>query len=100
MAHAISPDDMPELTDDHRQRAWEIVRYRTLTFAEAMQDPARRSLIEACAKVLRMKDWERTHQRTVVPVRRVVLGADGHPVGWCTQMAPGPYAEQLQGDLL
>jgi hypothetical protein len=94
------PADMPELTDDHRLRAWQIVHYAGVTYAQAMQDPTRRSLIEACAKVLRRKDWERSHMRTVVPVRRVVLGADGHPIGWCTQMAQGPYTERRQHDWL
>lgn len=54
----------------------------------------------ARAAIMRTAEWERTTQRTVVPVKRVKLGVDGHPIGWCTQMVNGPRAAIQQPDLL
>jgi hypothetical protein len=34
-----------------------------------------------------------------VPVKRVRLGSDGHPMAWCTQMAPGPLVRISQPDI-
>ena len=51
----------------------------------------RRRLIEARAAQIRTAEWKATQQRSVVPVKRVRLGSDGHPVSWCTQMARGQF---------
>ena len=59
-----------------------------------------RRVIEIKARQLRTDAWEATQVRTVVPVRRIRLGVDGHPIGWCTQMAPGGHEPILQPDLL
>ena len=97
MAHQAL--DLPAITDDHRQRAFVILAMRNCSFSAAMQDHARARIIEVCASKLRTDDWLRTQARSVVPVRRVRLGADGHPMGWCTQMASGPLVPELQSNL-
>lgn len=97
MAHHA---DLPEITDDHRRRAFEILAMAGWTFDLAMANELRRKVIECCAASLRRMDWEHTQQRTVEPVRRVRLGVDGHPIAWCTQMAPGPSKPITQPPLL
>ena len=57
-------------------------------------------LHRSSSAIMRTAEWERTTQRTVVPVKRIKLGVDGHPIGWCTQMVNGPRAAIQQPDLL
>lgn len=45
-------------------------------------------------------EFRASHQRTVVPVRRCQPGADGHPLRWCTQLAPGAWQPITQPDFL
>jgi len=90
--------DLPAVTDAHRQAAFTAMRWVGWTYTSAMADGTLRRLIECRAAQMRTQEWERTTKRTVVPVRRVRLGADGHPVGWCTQMVPGPRVATPQVD--
>jgi hypothetical protein len=92
--------DMPPVTDAHRQAAFASMHWRGISFEQAMRVDLRRRLIECRAHALRTAEWERTSKRTVQPVRRVRLGADGHPVGWCTQIVWGPRMATAQPDLL
>lgn len=92
--------DMPPVTDDHRHRAFEILAMRGVTFEMAMADEFRRRVIECCAARLRFLDFQQTNERTVEPVRRVQLGADGHPIGWCTQMVPSNFTPITQPPLI
>ena len=98
-AHTLHEADLPPVTDDHLHRAFEVLAYRHTTFDAAMADPLRRQIVTICAKSLRTIDYEHTTQRTVVPERRIVLGADGHPIGWVTHMADGPRAPITQPPL-
>lgn len=95
--------DMPPVTETHRQHAYVLLRPRCISFEAAMTLPQHdtlRRVIEAKAHQLRTDAWMATQQRTVVPVPRVKLGVDGHPIGWCTQMAPSGHTPILQPDLL
>lgn len=92
--------DMPPVTDAHRQAAFAAMRWQGWTYEQAIAFDLRRRLIECRAHQLRTREWEASTKRTVVPVRRVRMGADGHPMGWCTQMALGPRVASAQPDLL
>ena len=92
--------DMPPVTDAHRQAAFEGMHWKGWTYAQAMQFPMRRKLIECRAAALRKAEWEATTKRTTVPARRVRLGLDGHPVGYVTQMVSGPRVPNRQPDLI
>ena len=95
--------DMPPVTEAHRQHAYILLRPKGISYTAAMTLPENDTLrrgIEARAHKLRTDAWLETQQRTVVPVPRVKLGVDGHPIGWCTQMAPSSYQPNLQPDLL
>lgn len=91
---------LPPVTDAHRQAAFAAMAWRGCTYTQAMACPVKSRVIECRAAQLRTQEWERTTQRTVVRVPRVRLGADGHPMGWCTQMVPGPRVAIQQPDLL
>jgi hypothetical protein len=88
-AHSAKPD-MPDVTDAHRKAAFCAMRWAGWTFDAAMADPVRAKVIECRAHHIRTAEWVATAQRTVVPVTRVRPGLDGHPLRWCTQLAPGP----------
>lgn len=90
---------MQPITTEHLRMAFERVALQGWTYDAAMNDPVRRHVIVACAHAIRTSEWERTQHRTVEPVRRIKLGCDGHPVGWCTQMAQGPLAPATQADI-
>ena len=98
-AHQLPEAELPPLTQDHLQRAFQVLAYRGTTFDAAMANPLRRQIITLCAKRLRFIEYERTTQRTVVPERRVRLGVDGHPIGWTTRMAEGPRGDAPQSPL-
>lgn len=85
----MTAPDLPEVTDAHRLAAFEAMRWPGWTYAAAMQDELRRTVIECRAHQIRTAEWMRTQRRSVVPVKRLRLGADGHPI-WCTELAPGP----------
>ena len=89
------PCTMPEVTQAHRLAAFTAMHWRGWTFESALRYDVRRRLIEARAAQIRTAEWKATQQRSVVPVKRVRLGADGHPK-WVTQLAPGPL---VAGDL-
>ena len=96
--HAETAADMPPVTPEHLQAAFVAMRWVGWSFNGAMADATLRRLIECRAAHMRTADWEATTKRTVVPVKRVQLGVDGHPIGWVTQMAPGPRTEATQND--
>lgn len=98
-AATMAAADLPPITDEHLHRAFEVLAYRNTTFDAAMANPIRRQIVTICAKRLRTQDYEHTTQRTVVPERRIVLGVDGHPIGWVTHMADGPRAPITQPPL-
>jgi hypothetical protein len=96
------PTDLPPVTQQHLLHAYAILRPIGVSFEAAMQRPecaTWRRVIECKAAQLRTDAWKAAHQRTIVPVRRVRLGPDGNPAGWCTQMARGPYEPILQPEL-
>jgi hypothetical protein len=84
--------ELPPVTDVHRRAAFEAMRWGGWTYQASMQHDIRRRLIEARATQIRTAEFRAAHQRSVVPVKRVVLGSDGHPVSWCTQMTRGDFA--------
>ena len=86
--------DLPEVTAEHRLAAFEKMCWRGWSFESALQDSTRRALIEARAHQIRTREWAATQQRSVIPVKRVRLGVDGHPL-WCTQMAAGEFKPDL-----
>ena len=88
-----APYTLPEITDAHRLAAFNAMRWTGWTFEAAMAYDLRRRLIEARAKHLRTEEWRATQQRSVVPVKRVRLGSDGHPIGWATQMTRGQFVD-------
>ena len=83
----------PPVTEAHRLAAFTAMRWSGWTFEAAMGYDIRRRLIEARATQICTAEWVATQQRSVVPVKRVRLGADGHPVSWCTQMTRGAFAD-------
>lgn len=85
---------LPTITDDHRRTAFAAMHWTGWTFETAMADDTRKRVIECRAAALRRAEWARTQTTTRVPVKRVVLGTDGHPVRWLTQLAPGPLRPQ------
>lgn len=91
--------DIPPVTDDHRQRAFVILSLSGWTYEMAMANEIKRRIIECCAARLRTMDWEHSQERVVYPVHRVRLGVDGHPIGWCTQLANGPLRSITQPKL-
>lgn len=99
MAH---PSTMPPVTDQHRMHAYAILRPIGVSFEAAMHRPecaTLRRVIECKAAQLRTEAWKAAHQLATVPVRRVRMGSDGNPSGWCTQMARGAYEPVLQPEL-
>lgn len=92
--------DLPPVTDDHRRRAFVILALTGWTYELAMADQIKRRIIECCASRLRTMDWEQTQERVTYPVPRVKLGVDGHPIGWCTQIASRPMRPISQQTLL
>ena len=96
----MSAPDLPEVTDAHRQAAFAAMHWPGWTFESAMQYDLRRRLIECRAHQLRTSEWMETQQRSVEPVQRCRPGLDGHPLKWCTQLAPGPLVAIRQPDLL
>ena len=79
---------LPVVTEAHRLAAFELLCIHGHTYTSAMADPLHAKAIAACAAQIRTAEFIRTTRRTVVPVKRIRLGSDGHPMGWCTQMAP------------
>lgn len=92
--------DLPPVTDEHRRAAFTAMRWPGLTYEQAQASDTHRRVIEARAHQIRTDEWLRAQRRTVVPVRRCRPGLDGHPMKWCTQMAPGPLVPASQTDLL
>ena len=86
-----APCTLPEVTQAHRLAAFTAMHWAGWTFEAAMRYDVRRRLIEARAAQIRTAEWKATQQRSVVPVKRVRLGADGHPIGWATQMTRGQF---------
>ena len=95
----MHPTTLPNVTDEHRRTAFLAMHWPYVTFEAAMLDDTRKRVIECRAAVVRRLEWERTQTTTRVPVKRVVLGTDGHPLRWVTQLAPGPL-QNIAPDLL
>jgi hypothetical protein len=92
-------NDLPPVTDAHRQAAFAAMRWTGWTYAGAMADQTRGKVLECRAAQLRTQQWLQTQQRTVVPVRRCRPGSDGHPMRWCTQLVGGVFELRRQDDL-
>jgi hypothetical protein len=90
---------LPTITHEHRRTAFEAMHWPNVTFEAAMLDDTRKRVIECRAALVRRLEWERTQTTTRIPVTRVVLGTDGHPVRWITKFAPGPL-QPIKPDLL
>ena len=88
----------PPVTDAHLQAAFAAMRWYGWGYNAAMRDPVLRRQVECRAAVMRTLEWERTTKRTVIAEKRVKLGADGHPIGWCTQIVPGDRVTDSQRD--
>jgi hypothetical protein len=94
----VTAPDLPEITQDHRRRAFELLAMRGVpNFDAAMSEPWRARVIEARAAALRTQEWQASQQRTQQLVPRVRLGLDGHPIGWCTQVVAGAHAPRKPG---
>lgn len=103
MARATEPQppaDLPPVTEEHLRAAFVAMRWVGARYDYSMAIPFLRKQVECRAAIMRTAEWERTTKRTVVPVKRVRLGVDGHPIGWCTQMVPGPRVDVRQVDFL
>jgi len=81
---------LPPVTDQHRQRALQIMGWRGWTLAMALADPIRSRALEGLAARIRTRQWQAQHERETQTVRRC------HPVtsAWRTQRVPGDYTEQ------
>jgi hypothetical protein len=91
--------DLPPVTDANRRQAFMVIAPKGRNYTAAMADPVLRRVIEAKAACIRTEYWQRTQMRSMVPVKRVRLGSDGHPMGWCTQMATGPLVPRQQAEI-
>lgn len=92
--------EIPPISDADLHQAFEGMGWNGWTFAAAMADPFRSRVLKARASDLRTKRWLKSQRRTVVPVKRVRLGVDGHPVGWATQLVMGDLEPIRQGSLI
>lgn len=86
----MHPTPLPNVTDEHRRIAFLAMHWPHVSFEAAMLDDTRKRVIECRAAVVCTQEWERTQATTRVPIKRVVLGTDGHPLRWVTQLTPGP----------
>lgn len=94
--------DLPPVTEQHLQHAYLIIRPKGVNFAAVMAMPPEHTLrrvIEIKAHQLRTEAWLETQQHHLMPIRRCRLGANGQPVGWITQRAPGSLEPIQQPDL-
>lgn len=66
----LDPAVLPPVTDDHRRRAFEAMRWAGWTYEAAMADPTRRRVVETRAHAMRKQEWKAS-RRTVV---RMVAG--------------------------
>ncbi len=96
----MSASHLPPVTDAHRHAAFEAMHWSGWSYEAAMAFDMRRRLVELRAAQLRTREWQAGTQGSVEPVRRIRLGADGHPIGWCTQLVMGPRQAVRQPDLL
>ena len=81
---------MPPVTMEHLRAAFELMAWRGWTFEAAMADPIRARVVRARAAQMRTQEYQRTHRRTVVPVRRYNPRDDR----WCTQLVAGDFDDQ------
>ena len=47
---------LPPVTAAHRRAAFELLAIKDTTFTQALRDPLKRRLIEACAKTIRNRE--------------------------------------------
>lgn len=80
-------DAMPPVTMEHLRAAFELMAWKGWTLEAALRDPIRSRVLRACAAHLRTQEYQRTHRRTVVPVRRY----DPRSGCWCTQRVAGRF---------
>ena len=90
----------PPVTQAHIEAAFAAMRWYGWSFTAAMREPVLRRQVECRAAIIRTAEWEQTTRRTVIPVKRIKLGADGHPIGWCTQMVNGPLVSNPEPSLV
>lgn len=81
---------MPPVTREHLLAALAMLAWRGWTLDAALRDPIRARVLRACAAHLRTQEYQRTHRRTVVPVRRY----DPRSGRWCTQRVAGDFDDQ------
>ena len=81
---------MPPVTDAHLQAAFALMAWKDWTLEAALRDPIRAKVLRACAAHLRTQEYQRTHRRVVVPVRRY----DPARNRWCTQRVAGDFDDQ------
>lgn len=86
---------MPPVTREHLLAALAMLAWRGWTLEAALRDPIRAKVLRACAAHLRTQEYQRTHRRVVVPVRRY----DPARNRWCTQRVAGPFDDQPTFDL-
>ncbi len=90
--------ELPPVTDAHRLAAFAAMHWGSMTYETAMRFDLRRRLIECRAHYIRTQEWLRTQDRTVQPELRCILGVDGHPIKWTTQLTLGPLQPVKQID--
>lgn len=87
---------LPPVTDDHRRKAFSVLRFPGWTFEAAMQNDTRRRVIEALAAHVRTREWQQTHAKVTRLVRRL----DPQALTWHTQRVRGGWSDSttLIGD--
>lgn len=72
-----TPTTLPEVTDAHRRAAFTLMSWPDCSFEQAMANDLRRRVIEACAHVLRKREWQQQRRgawRLAQPVRPAAPG--------------------------
>ena len=98
--HAPALKDLPPITQEHLQQAFEAMHWPGWTFEAAMANDMRRRLVVCRAHQLRTRQWLATLEPTTSTVKRVRLDAQGQVAAWCTQAVMGPRQATPQLTLL
>ena len=91
--------DLPPVTDAHRMQAFVAMQWG-MNYETAMQFDVRRRLVECRAHHIRTQEWLKTQERVVRPELRCMLGLDGHPLKWSTQLVLGALQPVTQVDFI
>lgn len=96
----MNKPELPPVTDAHRQQAFAAMHWGAMTYETALKFDVRRRMIECCAHHIRTQEWLKTQERVVRPELRCLLGVDGHPLKWSTQLVLGALQPVTQVDFI